>query len=164
MKIIGIGKWLLVCVAVCCAVAQASTPRSVRTIRRSVRTERTVYEPRSVVAITDTLTGEDARGRISGYDKPLRSRYETALFTNQGPKSVEQASLRLVYKDMKGRMLHSCRVRVDVGIEPGETGQIKWRSWDVQQTYYYHRSRRPRLSTAVPYSVECEIDTIFVSR
>lgn len=157
--------WLFLSALICVA-AMASSPRSVRTTRKGLKADKSEYRDRAVRVSTavDTLTGVEAKGRISGYEKPLRSNYETALFTNRHERHVEQASLHLVYSDMKGRMLHSRKQRVNVYIKPGETGQIKWRSWDVQQAYYYHRSRRPRLSTATPYEVECRIDTLFVSR
>ncbi len=155
---------VLVVMSAVCAMAWATSPNRVRTIRKGAKAARAEYRRPAAASVADTLTGELATGRISGYDKPLRSNYETALFSNMTDRRVEQASISMIYRDSKGRMLHSCKLRVNVWVEPGETGQIKWRSWDVQQAYYYHRSRRPRLSAGTSYDAECRIDTLFVSR
>lgn len=145
--------------------AQSESPRSVRTTRKSARVDvRRYAEKKGGEQNTDTLVAFGDIVRVSGYDKPLRSSHETALFINNGDRRVERASVRFLYKDMKGRMLHSCKKCIDVWVEPGETGMMRWKSWDVQQSYYYHRSQRPRLSSATPYDVECSVDTLFVSR
>lgn len=157
----------IVTVAVMAATVsvQGESPRSVRTIRKTAKIDKKRYAAKEVSGqLADTIVDFGNAVRVSGYDKPLRSTYETALFSNTGSRRVERASMRLTYKDMKGRMLHTCTKCVDVWVEPGETGMVKWKSWDVQQSYYYHRSRKPRITSATPYDVECRVDTLFVSR
>lgn len=90
-----------------------------------------------------------------GYDKPCNSRVETMLILNGSEAPVNGVEFCITYLDMKGRMLHRRNVYCNCDIPAGETRSIEFKSWDKQQTYYYHLSGEPRRSAA-PYRVEVE--------
>ena len=112
----------------------------------------------------DTLTVTSGLITVSGYEKPLRSNRESAMFTNNSDRTVCGLMLDISYSDMKGRELHRRNVKLECDIPPRATRQIYWPSWDRQFTFYYHRSPKPRRGLATPYSVKCDVDTILTHR
>ena len=103
----------------------------------------------------DTITVDSTLLVHSGYDKPLRSTVETMFITNRlDSATVTAVELSLIYRDMQGRQLHERRQWVSVTIPPRETRLVTIPTWDRQQSFYYHRSRRPRYATATPYTVQ----------
>ena len=60
-----------------------------------------------VISAGDTVDFNPASIRLSGYDKPVNARKESFLITNESPLAITGASLKITYRDMKGRMLHS---------------------------------------------------------
>lgn len=97
----------------------------------------------------------DASDKVlfSGYDKTLSSSIESMLITNELPVKIGKVSLRIVYLDMKGRMLHSRELVLTCDIPSGETRKTDFRSWDSQHTYYYYKGPAPRRSVT-PYKVK----------
>ena len=136
----------------------------VRTTRRQLH--------RSVAETADTLQAlqrpdiivpPDSGVVLSGFDKPVSSMYETMFATNRLDRRIDCVYLSLEYFDSAGRQLHSRRCCVRAVIPAGETRQLSFRTWDRQGSFYYHRSRRPRVSAA-PFSVKCRVDSVLLTR
>lgn len=103
--------------------------------------------------------------KISGYDKPLRSRRESFFASNHDSGySVRRVALTVTYLDSGGKMLHRRSVSVPCDIPAGETRNLSIPSWDSQQSFYFVRSTVPaRVAQATPYDVTIAVDTIFVN-
>ncbi len=113
----------------------------------------------------DTIAvGRDADIRLSGFDKPLRSNYETLFITNNLGDGLSGIVIELNYLDGEGRQLHKREVCVGCDVPVSETRQIRFRSWDRQQSFYYRLSARPRSSTAVPFDVRCRVVAVVIKK
>lgn len=100
---------------------------------------------------------------IAGYDKPLKSRRETMLVTNRTDMEVDSLYLTIDYRDLKGRQLHHRSLWTPGDIPSGETRLIEVRAWDVQGSYVYRHSAKPR-SLHTPYDVTVTVDSVAVKR
>ena len=101
--------------------------------------------------------------RVSGYDKPLRSRRETFFVTNHAESEAVRLALTIEYLDASGRQLHKRSAAVDCEIPAGETRNLSLPSWDKQQSFYYTHSTVPtRTEQATPYDVRISVDTLYV--
>lgn len=145
---------LLVTIAALTAIIIAAAGSPDRTTRRGLRplpdnglTRHTTREGH------DTVTPSPGMIGVSGYDKPLRSTKETLLITNRSSRTLISAQLRITYLDAHGRQLHEATIWLDTDIPPGETRQLKFKSWDVQRTFYYRLTGRPRRSDGTLYDV-----------
>lgn len=147
------------------AVAICAAPRSVRTTRTplKINASRTPAAGRAALPAVDTIAAMPEAVKVSGYDKPLGASHETAFITNRSGRNIEAISVTLNYSDLSGRQLHSVRRTIRCDVPHGETRQARWRSWDVNRSFYYRLSRRPRTSGFTPYDVTCLVDTLFVS-
>lgn len=137
----------------------------------TVLSQRTSRNPRSIIvehAVTtdrDTILGTPDSIRLSGFDKPLRSRKETFFATNKSSRTVSEMAITLEYTDMAGRQLHRRHLRVRRTIGPGQTQHISIPTWDIQQSFYYTRSEKPkRVNQATPFNVAISVDTLFIER
>lgn len=90
--------------------------------------------------------------RITGYDKPLRARYETMIATNTGTIPFDSLALTITYSDTHGNRLHVRSLNVAANLQPGQAKTITLKSWDVNNTYYYFITP-PKRSIATPYKV-----------
>ena len=115
------------------------------------RTTRRNLTPReSVVTTCDTIFSNPLNLIISGYDKPLTSRYETFFVTNNSSLHITSITVEFNYTDINGRQLHSRTAKIDCDIPPQQTRQLKTGSWDTQFNFYYHMSQQPR-RRSTPY-------------
>ena len=130
--------------------------------QRSTRQKLSTCDDASVAADTmlvlaDTLRGDTlaASLKISGYEKPLRSRHETMLLTNADTlRTLTSVAINITYIDMLGRTLHSRTTAANIIVPPRETRMLDIKSWDVNQLFYYHLNPPARTSTqATPYRV-----------
>lgn len=127
-----------------------------RTTRRGLRVADTPEAESGIKA--DTLhTPQPDAVRISGYDKPLRSSYETMFVTNSTGRHITALRIQLDYYDNAGNILHSRQCDIAADIPSGTTRQISLRSWDKQNSFYYRLSARPRKADATPYDIRCSI-------
>jgi len=82
-----------------------------RSTRKNLKqSETTVVETSQPSIYADTICGDTVAKiiTISGYEKPLRSRHETMLVTNNdSARTVTTLTLNITYSDMQGRTLHS---------------------------------------------------------
>ncbi len=134
---------------------QRTTRKGLRPLEREQRA--------SSQEVGDTLEGEVARMLlVTGFDKPLRSAYESMFVTNRLESQVSGVVFSVEYYDMRGRKLHSRQLTVNVDIPPGETRQLTFRTWDRQQSFYYHRSSKPRRADATPFDVVVRIEKVII--
>ena len=123
------------------------------TLRRHLKP---ISEPQTAViapAVTDTVAAAGGELTFAGYDKPLLSRKETFLVTNHYSDTVRSVTVRIDYLDLSGRQLHSDCTTLECDIPPGQTRRVAKKSWDLQQTYYYHLGKKPRTSGVTPFTV-----------
>lgn len=120
----------------------------------SANAQRTTRRNLSLIETTTadsiTMCPDSLNIAISGYDKPLTSRYETFFVTNHSTKSITELVIELNYTDMNGRQLHSRKISINCDLPSGQTRQLKTRSWDTQFSFYYYLSQKPR-RRATPY-------------
>lgn len=100
---------------------------------------------------------------FSGFDKPFSSHRESFLITNNSSQYIASMRLRIIYRDLTGRMLHSRDEKIDLVIPPSETRQATIKSFDSQSTLYYRHSKPPK-SGGQPFDVAIEILQISVPR
>ncbi|MCM1483249.1 MAG: hypothetical protein NC043_02865 [Muribaculaceae bacterium] len=149
----------LLIIAVAAAMAlPAWTDSRRRTTRRALHTSAPASKP--AIAGADTIVHPQGWIKVSGYDKPLRSSRESALFTNTASRTIISVTIGIHYTDMQGRELHARTVELPCSIPPDATRQLYWPSWDRQLTFYYHLSPRPRRASATPYRITCTVDTL----
>ncbi|MBO4995076.1 MAG: hypothetical protein J6C78_03830 [Muribaculaceae bacterium] len=140
------------------AIADRTTRRGLK-LRANAAT--TVKE-----ATYDTLTlaPDQSMIRLSGYDKPLRSRHETMFVSNNSPDTIFGLSIDITYLDTNNRTLHSRNVAIDCCMPPSSTQIIKFKSWDVQNAFYYKLSPKPTRSSGTPYDVSCRIRHLLINK
>lgn len=122
---------------------------------------RTGYAIPSAPADTLRLPPRDSVS-LSGYDKPLRATRETLLLTNSSSRPLGSVALTITYTDLQGRHLHTRTDTLAASVPPGQTRLVSLRSWDVQQSYWYHLGQQPRTLRVTPYAVSCTVDFITV--
>ena len=136
-----------------------------KTTRRGIKPIEPIEQPKKKqidANLFDTISCPDSSVvALRGYDKPLRSRRETFFAINNSSDRIGRISFTISYYDMNGRMLHRQSRNIAADIPPGETRQINFKSWDLQNIFYYSGSAQPKTENASPYTIKIEIDTIF---
>lgn len=153
------------------AAPAAHGRRVVRTGPRALRPERaaaTVADTTAAATVlADTIAPARGELRLSGFDKPLRSRTETFFVTNSladTTATVVSLTVRLDYSAMDGRQLHSAERTVRCHIPPGQTRRVEVPSWDRQQTFYYHRNSPPPRAQGTPFKVSSTVVSAVIMR
>ena len=100
--------------------------------------------------------------RFAGYDKTLTSAKESFHIINETPYHIMGMTIRIVYKDMKDRMLHSRDVAIEKEIPHDETRKIDIPSWDSQKSFYYYLSNEPK-RVAAPYKITITPITLIIN-
>lgn len=139
--------------AIAVSVLAAVTASADNTLRRHLKP---INEPKpsvTVVSVADTVAATGGELTFAGYDKPLLSRKETFLVTNHYTDTVRSVTVRINYLDLSGRQLHSDCTTLECDIPPGQTRSVAKKSWDLQQTYYYHLGKKPRTAGVTPFTV-----------
>lgn len=153
---------LLFIAAICCITAAAQRQRTTRTGRL------TPTAPTAITATTaDTTTGGDTithdLGRyihLAGYDKPLTASRETLHAENLTDSLViTSVECEITYLDSRGRQLHRRTVTLHDEIQPRQTEMLSFPTWDLQRSFYYRLSVKPRRQ-ATPYDVKFNILSI----
>lgn len=103
----------------------------------------------------DGLVFSPEKVSFSGYDKQATSTIESFLVTNNSQYDISAVKVRIYYKDMKGRMLHSRDISKKCHVKKGETRKLDVSTWDKQKSYYYYLSNEPR-RVSTPYQVDME--------
>lgn len=96
---------------------------------------------------------------FSGYDKPATADKETIFITNNTDRELTSVSFYINYKDINGSQLHKRLVNLQVNIPAGETRIAIFKSWDLQKSFRYKKSRETRRDS---YSYSVEIDPVSI--
>jgi len=157
------GKKILIVSIMLSAVWALSWSKDVTT-RKRLKVDRSKIENRPTEA-TDTLHG-DILGNFlfAGFDKPLRSSYETVFVTNQSGQNIIGIIFECEYMDMSGRQLHKRVVNVKCDIPSGQTRQLRFKSWDHQQAFHYELSPKPRRANGTAFKVKCQCMAIIINK
>lgn len=148
------GIFVAITVACCLHLsAERTTRRGLKVNAEKIGSQKCLY---------DTLTADSVVRQIvlSGFDKPLRSNRETFFVINHTDCRIISLTVEFSYLTLDGRMLHSRIVRVGCDVPAGETRQVSCRSWDLQQSFYYSLSQRPRRSAGTPFEVKSRVVSV----
>lgn len=147
------------------AMTAACIPASGKKVRTNLKVEKTKKEmPEAITASADRDTVFITKDnlcktfrpdsiRFTGYDKKVTASKESFLLVNHSDAVLKSIEIRIVYRDMKRRMLHSRTVEQTCHVPSGETRLIEIGSWDRQKSYFYYLSDNPR-RISTPYMVE----------
>ena len=114
--------------------------------------DQTSHKPKRIEADSTLIS----KLSFSGYDKPTTSSQETFHITNLTDTLIRKVGIRLTYRDLQNRMLHSREAEVECDIPAGETRIASIKSWDIQHTFYYYLGPEPK-KTATPYKVNIDL-------
>ncbi|MCM1348317.1 MAG: hypothetical protein NC338_02810 [Firmicutes bacterium] len=143
------------------AIALATIACAQRTTRKGLRVSPGAVTHISETSHNDTLRDETCRKvRLAGFDKPLRSNHETLFATNNTTRHISAMVIDCEYTDMQDRQLHRRTLTVECDIPPGQTRQLRFKSWDTQQSFHYFRSSKPKKATSTPFRVSCTVTAI----
>ncbi|MCC8037794.1 MAG: FxLYD domain-containing protein [Bacteroidales bacterium] len=142
---------LLLVIAVAAQGKKTKTTHSGRLQRADVAVTTPVEVMPAIIPDSGDIT-------LAGYDKPLRTRRETILASNHRADTIDSLFITIRYLDTDGRQLHERSVAIGQTIPSGETRQLQFPSWDVQQSYYYHLSTPPR--AGIPYRIMARVDSL----
>lgn len=140
------------------SIANTADIMAQRTTRRGLRVES--HKENTTQIDTVAINPSSRKIIISGYDKPLKSSKETFFITNNTTNNILGLRVSLEYIDAKGRTLHKRDHHLNINIPVGETRQAAIKSWDVQRSFYYKLSSKPRKADATPYDVNYQIISI----
>lgn len=90
---------------------------------------------------------------FSGYDKTISSKIESFFITNKTDCLLESVTIEIEYLTTDSLQLHKRYERIAYPIPAGETRKIDIRTWDKQNSFYYHLSIKPRRQ-ATPFMVK----------
>lgn len=129
-----------------------------RTTRRPLRVKPDIVAIDTAgCCMVDTVAFPGSRVVVSGYEKPLRSTKETLHVTNADTACVlVSVVLEIAYIDAGGNRMHSRAVDLNCDIYPGDTKMLAFRSWDVQNRFFYAEGPRPR-TAAYPYTINLKV-------
>lgn len=140
-----------------CVISGAATVSAQRTTRRSLRIAQPVSTDTIALQALDTVVAPVALVAVAGYEKPLRSRRETIHVTNLDTiRPLRLLSLDISYLDIDGNQLHQRKIDLECDIPPHATKMIDFRSWDVQNRFYYSGGPRPRVA-AYPFTINLKV-------
>lgn len=151
---------VIVLAAVCAffVVAQRTTRRPLR-VKPAVEVADTLS-----YATVDTVKCPGRLVIVSGYEKPLRSMRETVHVTNADTLRLMRAvKLDILYLDVDGNQVHRKSVSLDCNIPPGETKMLSFKSWDIQNRFFYSGGPKPRVP-AYPFTVRMLVEYVVYSR
>lgn len=136
--------------------------RRVNTTRKGLKVNKANLE---IAEPHDTVTGNICRQiTLAGFDKPLRSNYESMFVKNLTDKHLIGLIVECNYTDNSKRQLHQRTLTIPCNIPAGQTRQVRFRSWDTQQSFYYRLSSRPRRAEAVPFDVTCTVLAVITTK
>ncbi|MDE7387207.1 MAG: hypothetical protein K2N28_08745 [Muribaculaceae bacterium] len=152
---------LLFIAAICCLTAPAQRQRTTRTGRLQPAVPTAVTPPACATPGSDTITRHLGRYiHLAGYDKPLTASRETLHAENLTDSlTITSVECEIIYLDSRGRQLHRRTVTLSDPIQPRQTEMLSFPTWDLQRSFYYRLSVRPRRQ-ATPYDVKFNILSI----
>lgn len=102
-----------------------------------------------------TLRFDPTAVSFAGYEKQATAKKESFHIINNSAFNLHKVRVRIIYRDMKGRMLHSRDVTVACNVPHSETRKTDIQTWDSQGSFYYYLGNEPR-RVATPYKVEIQ--------
>ncbi|MDE5809353.1 MAG: hypothetical protein K2H59_03605 [Muribaculaceae bacterium] len=138
---------------------QSTTRYNLKTDKTLIVSDTSKVEPKFIITVEDG----DTTYRLSGFDKPLNSLYETMFLTNNSNFDLVGIYFTIEYFDRAGRQLNKANRSLYVDIPAGETRQVRWGSWDRQQSFFYVGSRKPR-TRATGFDIKCRVDSVEIKR
>ncbi len=145
------------------ALAFTAFAKDVTTRRRLKVDRQKIEKPQPSVA--DTLRGHEIEDiSFAGFDKPLRSSYETVFVTNRSEHDMIGVVFECEYTDMSGRQLHKRIVSQRCDIPSGQTRQLRFKSWDLQSSFHYELSPKPRRADGTPFKVTCTCVALIIPK
>lgn len=141
-------------------LTSVTTAEGQKTTRRGLKAaEQTAVTDDSLGIQSDTIRNPVDILTASGYDKPLTSRKESLHLTNNGDARIVAVGLTITYTDFRGTELHKRTVNLKCDVPPHATRLVTFPSWDVQNSFYYEGSTKPRRQ-AYPYGITLTADYI----
>ena len=102
----------------------------------------------------------DALVTLAGYDKPVSASRETIHVTNlMKDSTISTVNFLIVYLDYQNRELHRRHVEINTDLPAGQTQLLSFPTWDIQHSFYYLKSVKPR-RTAAPYDISINLISI----
>lgn len=103
----------------------------------------------------DTIQCSASDINFSGYEKTLRSNWESVFATNCTEDTLSSISMLIQYSDMEDRQLHQRTEELPIQLPPGETRQLVFKSWDKNKVWFYYLSEPTRTKGQItPYKVK----------
>lgn len=134
-----------------------------KTLRGKLRPDKSALTKKSAnnepaVCPPDTIAFPPADDvKLAGYDKPLTSRTESLFVSNNTDRDITEIAILLTYTDMQGRTLHERTQSVRTFIPRSSTRRIAFSSWDSQNSFFYHKGKKPRTNNVTPFDVKCKV-------
>ena len=129
-------------------------------------TENIPQEEGVVTFIADTTQAWQKRSkaiRFYGFDKTVGSSTESFFIINGTDSVLTRIGICITYLDMQGRQLHSRDISLDCDIPAGETRRQDIKSWDIQKSFYFHQSVKPKRQ-ATPFDVKIDLTYMSLSQ
>ena len=98
---------------------------------------------------------------FAGYEKEANASTESFLVINHTPTNLSAIKIKIIYTDLRDRMLHTRTLTQPCFIPAGETRKIDIKSWDKQHTYFYYLGNEPR-KVATPYKTQILPSAFFI--
>ncbi|MDE6449098.1 MAG: hypothetical protein K2L41_03325 [Muribaculaceae bacterium] len=137
---------------------RTTIPGPLRTATASGQETETASD--STITITSATHDLDSIIRLSGYDKPISASRETLHISNLTDSlTITCINFEIRYLDRKGRELHRRTVDLHHTVDPHHTELATFPTWDIQRSFYYILSVRPRRQYT-PYDIQLDINYI----
>ncbi len=137
---------------------RTTIPGPLRTATTSCQETLTASD--STITITSVTHNLDSIVKLSGYDKPISASRETLHISNLTDSlTITCINFDIRYLDRQGRELHRRTVDLHHTIGPHHTELATFPTWDIQRSFYYILSIRPRRQYT-PYDIQIDIKYI----
>ena len=137
---------------------RTTIPGPLRTATASCQETGTASD--STLTITPATHNLDSIVRLSGYDKPISASRETLHISNlTDTLTITGINFEIRYIDRQGRELHRRTVDLHHTVGPHHTELATFPTWDIQRSFYYILSVRPRRQYT-PYDIQLDIKYI----
>ncbi len=139
------------------ASAEKTTRKKLKLRTDSVTTEAVNIQYEEITVITDSAI------IFTGYDKPIGADRESVFIINNSGQTIDKINITIDYFDILDRKLTSRTLNIIYSIPDKETRLVAFKTWDIQHSFYYYKSRKPR-TQATPYKVTININKAFTKK
>lgn len=145
-------KHLITLIIIATLAGNLALDARTRTTRAQLRNDNHPVELIADTTLADTDGFSQHDITLKGYNKRASDSKETFFVTNNTSHRISCVRLLFRYSGVNGEKLHEREVSVPVALKPGETKLASVTSWDVQHSFYYYASSKPR-KNAIAYTV-----------